>query len=237
MGFYDCCCMITGINLHAIEATAVLIRRSSDGYEPITLGITGTYDRLGSIDNVREDANSALILAHFRGGGDGRVVLGDDVGDIDDLLWLCERNCLSFHWPEHQPTVTLDGDRVFLALIAQPVWNALAATAPSGRGSADPAPSWFGQLFAAGSIAPDIYRGRLAEVADRVRQQFAVAEFVTARGLTWAPSPERSQRYPTEGGQYQIGEGLDVARHDYRDVAPIVAALAEYEEQIAPWLE
>ena len=55
MGFYDTRCMLTGVSLHAIRATVVLVQRPGAAYRPIALGISGQYDRLGSIDGIEED--------------------------------------------------------------------------------------------------------------------------------------------------------------------------------------
>jgi len=227
MGFYDCLCMITGVSLHGVDATAVVLRREDDTYRPITLGIAGTYDRYGSIDGIAEDTHTDLVLSYFRDRlRDGRFVVDTEYlkiepdepfTDIEELLWCFERNNLCFDdfpgTPDH--LAALDGAAVVSALIAQPVWDALAATATPAGGSAP---------------AGDVYGDRWAEVSELARQFSAVNEFVVANGLVWAPPAEPSQRYPTGyGGQYEMGEFLDEARRDYRDVPVVRAALDEYE--------
>jgi hypothetical protein len=64
MGFYDCRCMVTGLTLEG-DATLVVLRQAGDAYQPITLGIAGSYDRYGSIDGVEEDVNTGLVFSYF----------------------------------------------------------------------------------------------------------------------------------------------------------------------------
>jgi hypothetical protein len=250
MGFYDCRCMVTGLSLHGIDATLVPLLRESAGYRPITLGIAGTYDRYGAIDGIVEDTNTELVLAHFlvRLGDGGFVVdtetlrIGAEqpVSDIEDLVWCFERNGMSLAFaPDFEPVATLDGIPVDFALIAQPVWDALAATVDPGRGSVD---EWFKRAFGDVPTPGDIYRGRLAEVAEQVRQLYAVADFVAAHGLAWAPPNESAQRYPNgAGGQHHSGEVrlfFDEARRDYAGVPVVRAALDEYErDELPQWPE
>ena len=247
MGFYDCRCMVTGVSLHGIDASVVVLRRAGDAYQPITLGIAGTYDRYGSIDGITEDTNTDLVLTYFRDRlRDGRFVVDTDYlkieaespfTDIEELLWCFERNSLCFGdaaWAP-DPVATLDGAQVFFALIAQPVWDALAATVIPTQRSAH---VWFERLFGESPTAGEIYRGRLAEVSEPVRQLYVISEFLATRGLVWAPPAEPSQRYPTEyGAQYELGEFLDEARRDYGEVAAVCAALDEYEQLVGRWIE
>lgn len=55
MGFYDFRCAVTGISLRGIDAVLVGLRPVGDRYRPLTLGIAGKYNRLGSIDRIEED--------------------------------------------------------------------------------------------------------------------------------------------------------------------------------------
>jgi hypothetical protein len=61
VGFYDQRCMITGVSLKKTQAAAVLLGKTGVAYYPIALAVRSTYDRLGSIDHVREDDNTRLV--------------------------------------------------------------------------------------------------------------------------------------------------------------------------------
>jgi hypothetical protein len=224
--------MLTGLTIDD-DATLVLLLHGADGYRPIALGIRGTYDRYGSIDGIEEDGHTDLVLSYFRDRlREGRFVVDGEAFDadadsIEDLLRCVERNNL---WliadpvvPE--PAATLDGAVVSFALVAQPVWTAIAASVGPGA----MVDGWFGE----------IYRERLSEFPELVRQFAAVSEFVSDRGLVWAPPAEPSQRYPTDmGAQYGIVDRrtfLDDARRDLGDVAFLGAVLDEYAAAIEEW--
>lgn len=243
MGFYDCRCMITGVSLHAIGATAVVLGKAGDAYQPLTLGISGSYDRQGSIDMIHEDTNTRLVLTYFRDRvRDGRAVLSDaeyldDPADfdVDGLLRNIEGNSMALAYPEEQspPAVTFDGDLLFFSLIAQPVWDALAAAAREGSIDA-----WFSQTFGQSAVPREIYGPELGAVAEQVRQLAAVNDFVAEHGLGWAPPAEPTQRYPVDYGmQYEVDEFLDEAKRDFAEVPALRSAFDEYERQVAPYRE
>lgn len=251
MGFYDCRCMITGVSLRAVDATLVVLRRIGSNYLPITLGITGTYDRYGCIDGVHEDLNTELVRRYFfdryrdtrffakdqTRTFDGDTLTSD--GHIEELLQLIERTHVAIADEMHAEDIysysastVLDGDIVAFALIAQPVWDAIvdAAAAPGG-----PLTQQFEQLFGTESTTAEIYEGQLPELATAIGQLAAVSDFVETHGLRWAPAPEPSQRYPTGyGGQHgdEIKEFLVQAKYDYQDTPTVLAGLVTYEELI-----
>lgn len=141
MTFFDTACLITGVNLRGIDATAVLLHRTAAGqYHPISLGIPGTYDGFGCIDEVPADRNTAALTAFFtRAHQRGRFLAHDHThtGDpnwfdpdiaIESLLYLVERTTTvaDLYGGAYPPCTVLDGHPVVLTLIAQPVWDALA---------------------------------------------------------------------------------------------------------------
>jgi hypothetical protein len=242
--------MITGLSLRALEATAVVLRRTENGYRPVTLGIAGTYDRLGKIDGIWENTNTELVLSYFRRlAGGPRLYLHDSssradlpwndpaniheqLTDIEQLLNYFERNGLHI-LGYHEPAASLDGDLLVLALIAQPVWDALAAAVP-----ADPAAltDRFGSVFGDEPAADEIYRARLAQVADEVRQAYGVTRFLTDRGLHWLPWAEPSPRYgEMGGGQYNLNEELtflETARADYADIPALQPVFDDLDREL-----
>lgn len=250
MGFYDTRCMITGLSLRALDATAVVLRRVESGYRPVTLGIAGTYDRLGKVDGVQENTNTELVLSYFRGlAGGPRLYLHDSssradlpwndpaniheqLTDIEALLYYFERSELHLLGFQ-EPAASLDGDLLVLALIAQPVWDAVAAAVP-----ADPAglTHRFGSVFGDEPAADEIYRARLAQVADEVWQAYGVTHFLIDRGLDWLPWAEPSPRYGEMGGsQYSLEEELsflEAARADYADVPALQPVFYDVDREL-----
>jgi len=187
--------------------------------------------------------NHARALTHFldrrRNGG---FVIDTDhlnidaespVTDIEDLLWCFERNGLCLAYDCEDPVATLDGALVTFALIAQPVWNALAAVVAPSQESVS---AWFEGLFGDASVAGQIYRERLADVSEHVRELYAVSDFMTMHGLTWAPPAEPSQRYPNfdyavQHGSDDMREFLGEAKRDYSDTV-LRAAIELYEVEV-----
>ncbi|MEV0247710.1 hypothetical protein AB0H76_14045 [Nocardia sp. NPDC050712] len=232
MGFYDCRCMITGISLKITDATAVVLRRSGTEYRPLALGMHGTYDRQGGIDGIDEDRNTELVLRYFhersREGRFTGLISGDE---IEELLQRIERtHCDIADEILSADSTTLDGDLIVFALIAEPVWAAIATA-----GSERPVAERLERLFGPASAGADIYRDRLPELAAALTETAAVADFVAANGLRWAPPSEPAQRYPTDyGAQHyeEVVEFLDEARRDYRHHPTILAGLHAYEQLI-----
>ncbi|PJE00755.1 MAG: hypothetical protein CK429_36095 [Mycobacterium sp.] len=247
MGFYDTTCLISGVNLTGIEATAVLLQRADDGrYHPIALGIQGNYDGFGCIDGVAADANTAALTAFFSHAyRQGRFIAHDHThrGDpdwfdpdiaIESLLYLVERTttCADLYGGPYPPCTVLDGHPMVLTLIAQPVWNALSRTRRISRD--DLVEVAFG---AGANVATQIYDQQLNHLIGPLQQLAAVSDFIaTEPALQWAPPGERRQRYPRGVGRQfsaeQIRHFVDVARDDYRHDASMQKALDEYVRRV-----
>ncbi|WP_342314784.1 hypothetical protein LIX17_25435 (plasmid) [Mycobacterium avium subsp. hominissuis] len=247
MGFYDAACLISGVSLSGVEATAVLLQRADDGrYHPIALGIHGTYDGFGCIDGVATDANTAALTAFFSHAyRQGRFIAHDHThrGDpdwfdpdiaIESLLYLVERTttCADLYGGLYPPCTVLDGHPVVFTLIAQPVWDALC------RGRRIPREELVEVAFGAGAVvATEIYDRRLNHLVEPLEQLAAVSDFIRAEpALQWAPPGERLQRYPRGvGGQFnaeQIRHFVEVARDDYRHDERMQRALDEYVRRV-----
>jgi hypothetical protein len=65
MGFYDYRCSLTGISLKTCDAVLLPLANEAGKFHPVTLGIKGCYNRLGSIDMIEENENTACILGFF----------------------------------------------------------------------------------------------------------------------------------------------------------------------------
>ena len=65
MGFFGCGCMLTGVELNSGGTVAVSLRQTPGRYEPVAHGISGTYDRGGTIDAVREDRGTDYLSEQF----------------------------------------------------------------------------------------------------------------------------------------------------------------------------
>ena len=230
MGFFDARCMVSGVSLKGSSAALVLLEQIADAYRPIALAITGTYNRLGCIDNIQEDDNTDLILNFFL----EKLNSGEFVAkahyfepkgrsSIEHLLHSFERNINDY------PTAAVLGGRpIVFALICKTVWDTLARAGPTSGGSPE---QWFGQLFKDVFIAEGIYRGKLPSVSRHLRELHAVADFLGRRGLAWRPADDVSQHYPEEMRQY-----LDEARQAFHDSDVILEALKDYEDEVSDLL-
>ena len=239
VGFYDCTCMLTGVSVDLVGATAVILRRTATGYEPVALGISGEYDGYGTIWSVDEGRNTELVYDFFatqyRNGRfiakdqtyDGDYELFTDEYGIEDLLAIIERTCSCWerYGNFYPPSTVLDGDVIVYAFIAQPVWDAIVETASAASNlEAD-----FLRAFGGNPTAREIYDGHLPEVAEQVRQLAAICEFVRAHEMRWAPPGEQEQKY--WGYSYDQNDTEDwlafiaTARLDYPDEPAIQSAL------------
>ncbi|MBX9918370.1 MAG: hypothetical protein K2Y33_00845 [Mycolicibacterium frederiksbergense] len=244
MGFYDTTCLITGINLgSSVDTTVVLLHRTADGhYCPISLGIHGTYDGFGCIESVPADLNAALLTRFFSAAHRaGRFQAHDHTHagdphwfdpdiDIESLLYLVERTttCSELYGQPYPPSTVLDGDPVVFAMIARPVWDAIAAQNRSPRANLTTA------AFGPGAdIAASIYGQHLGQLAEPLREFAAVSDFIAARPLLWwAPPHEPVQRYPRSAGIRFSTEAsrrfVEDARFEYRGYPAIQRALDTY---------
>ncbi|MFI8438694.1 hypothetical protein ACIGJO_34190 [Streptomyces sp. NPDC079020] len=239
MGLYDFRCAVTGISLRGTDAVAVGLVAGEGGYRPVTLGITGNYNRLGSIDGIKRDPNTDLVLEYFcRCAWSGDFVMAEEYADaygdpphgIDSLLSYFERNVSDSS--EERPAATLYGRRVFSVLVARPVWNALADEfAPAG----DAPEVWFREVFGDAREPEELYRGGLAEVVRDIRALAAVNGFLGARGMGWSLPDEDEiggQHYGPEMRQF-----LSEARRRFQDVPSVLRALDGYAEAAGELLE
>lgn len=250
MGFYDTTCMITGINLgSSVDTAVVLLQREPAGqYSPISLGIHGTYDGFGSIDGVPGDLNATLLTRFFsdahragRFGAHDQTHVGtpnwfDPDIDIESLLFLVERtvSCSDLYddGSPYPPSTVLDGNPVVFAMIAQSVWDAIAAQHRSPRMSLTT--SAFGP---GADVATDIYGQHVDQLVEPLRQFAAVSDFITNWPLLrWAPPNEPVQRYALGSGHQFTDEDnrqfVEDARREYRGVTAIQAALDTYVRSI-----
>lgn len=244
MGFYDCRCILTGVSVDFVGATAVILRCTATGYEPITLGLSGEYDGYGTIDGITEDRNSKLVYEYFtRQSRSGRfmarihpqedlVEFNDDF-NLDALIDLIENSWSlspTFEGDDFEvlPLAVLDGDPLVFALIAQPIWDAVAAAVP-GEASLH-------AVFGEATVPQEIYGSHLVDVDRQLRDFAAVHAFVRAHQLRWAPPADPSQRYPTEMGSQRDNdentEFIAQARADYRDSPVLLAGLDAYEKRL-----
>lgn len=248
MGFYDTTCLITGVNLgSSVDTAVVLLQRTPAGhYWPISLGIHGTYDGYGCIDGVADDLNSTLLTKFFwdahhtgRFHAHDHTQIGDphwfdfhpDTDpDIESLLFLVERtvSCSDLYDGLCPPGTVLDGNPVVFAMIAQPIWDAIASENLSPRTSLSTA------VFGPGTdIADDIYGQHLGQLVEPLRQLAAVSDFIATRPLLqWAPPNEPVQRYDRGTGVLFSTEDshqfVEDARSEYRGFPAIQTALDSY---------
>lgn len=243
MGFYDCRCMLTGVSVDFVGATAVILRCTAAGYEPVALGLSGEYDGYGTIDGIPDDGNSTLVYEYFaRESRSGRftarihpledLVEFDDDFNLDALIGLIESSWSlspTFEGDDFEvlPLAVLDGDPLVFALIAQPIWDAVAAV---------PGEASLHAAFGEATVPQEIYGSHLADVDRQLRDFAAVHAFVRAHQLRWAPPADPAQRYPTEMGSQrdndENAEFIAQARADYRDSPVLLAGLDAYEKRL-----
>lgn len=232
VGFYDCRCMVSGVSLKGADAVAVLLQTNGGAFRPVALALKGSYDRLGTIDGVPDDANVRLISAYFLSKrSSGEFVIDEPywsksrypITNIENLLWGFERNT-----NDNPETAVLNGTSVVVALICQCVWDAIARAASADRTSDA---NWFAALFSGVPVAEEMYRGKLANVSEPLRELFAVSAFLTSRGIEWTPTEAGEQDYADAMRDY-----LASARESYKDCPAVLDGLRDYEREVGKLL-
>ena len=230
VGFYDERCMATGVSLRGSRAVLVLLGRAGVSHYPIALAVKGTYNRLGSIDGIEEDDNTALIHAYFL----ARLEAGDlvlreyyarqGVGDIEALLGVFERNVT-----QHEDAALLSGRRPLFALLDRHVWDAAAG---AGKLEKEPDGERFRRLFLDVPQAEAIYRGSLGRVSAHLKEMARVCAYLGERGVAWRPRTDEGQH-----GADEMRPWLADARHQFHDSPLMLKALAAYEAEMDALLE
>lgn len=259
MGSYHCVCMVTGVSLRPSDAVAVLLRQSGGGtYAPIALPVFGAFDQMGGVDDIVEDANTALIVDFFVAQLDtGRFVANNYLVDepnwpasgwhssvIDALIAVVERNTTMWRYTgDHgdpaarpvvprAPLVTIDTDPVVFALLARTTWDAIVGAAGELDGSTD---TLLDDTFGGDIVAHQIYTGHLDAVEPAIREFAAVNDFVASHDLSW--TPPGAGRYSGDYDQHSTEEMLaylDRARADWRANPTIQSAI---DRQTEPTME
>src|SRR5262245_23138792 len=136
MGFYDCRCLLTGVSLKGARVALVLLQPAGDEYEPISLAIEGSYNRLGSIDNIVDNSHGQLVVGYFQQAIAADEVVCDEeylrshgcwpLAKLGDLLQACERNI------NDELCVQLNGQPVVFALISAVVFRTFTTDLAEG---------------------------------------------------------------------------------------------------------
>jgi hypothetical protein len=234
MGMYDCRCMVTGVSLKGSDASLVLLQQSDQGFVPIALAVHGTYNRLGSIDGIKNEHNARIILDYFQKEiTDGEFVVNAEyfqgmdcypIEELEHLLACFERNINDLH-----TAAVLNGTPVVFALIYKEVWQAIAT---DGLPVDDKLEDLFEQVFADNAVAAGLYEKQVPKVAQPLREMAAICAFLSARGIAWHPADHPGQDYGEEMRQY-----LEEARTTFSDSPVILGALDDYEEEVADLLQ
>lgn len=235
MGMYDTRCAITGINVFTGDAVMVGLDRDGDGYRPVTLGVAGAYDGYGVVGDVIEDRNTQLIMAYcLDRASDGQMVFDPDYKrqfgvpprDIEGLLGYFERNFADS--PDERPALALHGRPIVYCMISKLVWDAVAEAVTPEEGTAE---VWFKELFGDSPIATAIYQSALDDVADQIRDIYAVDTFLRTQGIAWS-TPD----IEVHGAVYDDDENqafVTEARSRFADVPAVLDALDRHVEEQA----
>lgn len=218
MGLYDCRCMISGVSLKGAGTVLVPLQATGGIFSPIALGVTGIYNRLGSIDMIEEDASTAMLLEFFL----GKLATGEFVVDenylrnhefypierVEQLLGGFERNI-----NDHPRAALLDGRPVLFSLISKSIWQALVRVAT-------PRAITHEALF-------PIYGNRSELLQEQIRELAAIVDYLNSRGLAWQRADNPEQHYSDDMLAF-----LDEARLKFSDCEAVLEGLRTYEREV-----
>ena len=225
MGLYDCRCMITGVSLKGARAVLVLLQEHAGAHLPVALGVTGSYNRLGSLDMIDEDANAAAIYRFFR----GELLNGNLVVDapyleehdfypfetLEQLVGAFERNI-----NDHPKAALLNGQAPVFALISEQIWRAIAAAAKPHRHSLE-------EFLQTSPLAAQIYNERAEGLSKPAAEMLGVQDFMRFRNLTWERANDPEQHYNEDMLAY-----IEQAQQQFGDNEIIMAGLRAYEDEV-----
>lgn len=232
MGFYDHRCMITGVSLRGEAAVMIPLLQKGGTYAPLTLGIKGTYNRLGALERVEQNAASELTLAFFVDQTNQKLILDEDYLDI----WECypitnielflrgvERNVT-----DYPDAVVWEGKPLTYALISRVVWDAVAGYlmfdlkgTPAER---------LKSVFGKATLTRSFYQNHLDAIATPLRELEAIQHFLSGREIPWQPVEEPYEHYK------EAREFLREARLAFSDLPMMQPVMNTLERNLASWL-
>jgi hypothetical protein len=137
MGFYDVRCGVSGLSTRAARVRLILLRQEPAGLVPVALPVTGTYDRLGCIDNIQPSWNADLLLLGLQSLiHDGAITIHwetfsyrpQPLKTLEQVLSPIERGCTM-----DMTTVTCEGRPLRFMLVIERVYDAVVATVTGNR--------------------------------------------------------------------------------------------------------
>lgn len=248
MGFYDVRCGVSGLSTRCAKVRLILLRQDPAGLVPIALPITGTYDRLGSIDNIRPSWNSDMLQLSLPSLIDEGVITvhweafaygSQPLDTLEQILSPFERGCtmdLKTVTCEDQPLrFMLVIDRVYDAVVASvagnrtPRWAAVQEAALMRL----QAPALLEQAFRGVAPAPALYE--LLAAASDAEDRLARADllrFVQFRAWMddrhgWSYGKHPGQHYATEERAF-LAEALERFEQQPHLLAAVKASAAEF---------
>lgn len=225
MGFYDCRCMISGVSLKGASAMLVPLQENRGALAPIALGIKGTYNRLGSIGNVEQDANTAAILKFFREReASGEFTVDADylraeklfpVETIERLLQAFERNI-----NDNPQAALLNRLPVMFALISDSLWQAIVQAETLRIATIE-------AVLGNNPVAAQIYTKGAFAVRDLAAELNGISNFLSSRHIAWKRADSPDQHSGKDMRAY-----LDQAKHAFRDNDAVLSGLRAYESEV-----
>ncbi len=227
MGFYDCRCMLTGVSLKGADSVLVPLQENGGTLSPVGLGIKGSYNRLGSIDMIDEDAGTEALLRFFRERlarrefvVDPDYLPGSTLESTEQLLGLFERNM-----NDSPRAALLNGKQIVFGLISTSVWQAIVlAQAPTSVKLED--------VFGGSLLPQGIYGTTNGTLQAQVRDLACVKDFMASRSVGWTKTEADCQHYDEEMRQF-----LSEARQTFSDCPPVLEGLLEYEREVEDLLK
>lgn len=225
MGLFDACCMLTGVSLKGADAAAVAIESVGENFRPMTLAVFGHYNRVGTVDGVKNDANTKLIMKYFEKKLDSGEFESEEygAGHIELLLESFERNI------NDGPCYALLNELpVYASLISKAVWKAIANSVPPISDSPD---ECYDQIFPEGSIGREIYGGKRGNIGTQLREFSSILNFMTEQKMVWKVTEGGGQDYAES-----MRQALKKARNKFQAVPAILDGLRDYEIEVADLL-
>jgi hypothetical protein len=217
--------MISGVSLKGASTLLVPLQEIDGALAPIALGIKGTYNRLGSIDGIEADANTAAVLKFFLGRlASGEFVVDADylrreklfpIATIEQLLQAFERNI-----NDHSQAALLNRRPVVFALIGNSIWQSIVEAETLRILPLE-------TVLGSNSVATQIYGKGTYPVRDCVAELDCISNFLDSRNLLWQSAGDPAQHHFDDMQTF-----LNAAKEKFRDSEMLLAGLRRYESEV-----
>jgi hypothetical protein len=225
MGFYDYRCLASGVSLKGQPTAFVILEQGGDTFVPCSVPVVGAYDRLGAIDNVIADENSARLLRAFQATTAQIARIDWEAIDLeplplsrfDDLARAFDRALI-----DGVSAIECDGTVLSYSLLHRDVLQTIVSDAVAT--DADDTTTLLQRVIGTAAFPTRVYGAAAAANDVILRRELAellqLNTWLAVHGIPWAPPSDPEQHFGSDTERF-VREAEQRFANDPRLVATL----------------